>query len=85
MDREAWRARVHGVMKNWARLSNQHTRGSLGLGKAHVPLPGEVPLPKALSREEEAPGEGAEMSAGPCAVLGPGDVLSQRWASYVRD
>ena len=57
----------------------------MGTGKAHVPLPGEAPLPKALSREEEAPGEGAEMSARPCAALGSGDVLSQRWASYVRD
>ena len=22
MDREAWRAAIHGVMKNWTRLSN---------------------------------------------------------------
>ena len=25
LDRETWRATVHGVTKNWTRLSNQHT------------------------------------------------------------
>ena len=44
-----------------------------------------MPPPKVLSTEEAAPGEGAEVSAGPCVALGPRDALSQRWASYVRD
>ena len=30
MDRAAWRATVHGVAKNWTRLSERHTHPWLG-------------------------------------------------------
>ena len=38
MDRETWRAVVHGVTKNWTRLSNYWPRDSLGLMKHFLKL-----------------------------------------------
>ena len=35
MDREAWRAAVHGVAKNWTQLSNSTTTNPQGPAREH--------------------------------------------------
>ena len=47
MDREAWRAEVHGVTKSWTRFSNQTTNphgGALAPVPQNVTVFGNVPL-----------------------------------------
>ena len=48
MDREAWRAAIHGVAKSWTRLSNFHLLLDSILKSKDITLPTKVHLVKAM-------------------------------------
>ena len=67
MDREAWRAVVHGVAKSWTRLSNCSCISSMGICKAWKPSsnPRKVPLTD-RTLGKPSPGLGTRMTTACC-------------------
>ena len=67
MDREAWRAVVHGVAKSWTRLSDCSCIRSMGVCKAWKPSsnPRKVPLTD-RTLGKPSPGLGTRMTTACC-------------------